>query len=663
MSGEASTPSSSPSPSPAILNIPKVNAPPSGNASSCASPPSTTAASSVQEFNDVNEDEAIGEFDDGKSGKLTLSTLLNEGLIEAGEGVLSIEYLGQTFKGDLLGVGKIRSQETGLVFNNPSAWAIYCKKIVNPSKKSGCGWASVKYKGRKMDHFKTQWTKMKGQRDAEEAEKKAALEEEADRIKIEELEREGVLRKAYILKHSQLGTKGPDDALHTLVDVETFPRQGKVQPFTLSCSSSALLLLDLHAHLSKTAVTGYLAGHWDVNTHNLAITHTFPCLVGDDDDGDDLAKIEYDIYNAIYGRHLALVGWYRSNPENPRALPTLRDSEAQLDHQVRMLGNSDASYSPCVGMITQPYTSGCNESDHTFYWVVPPAETQPNDYGRPMKMTYTKVADPCLAQELLEQIESTIRHYNAEDDLRMDFMKKFNSDTTFLTKMGRSILPKFPSDQNERLWRYMKLLILGTKHQDMDDPLIAQYALVAANGNMNGGYPNHHNLQHHEDDQEEEIDDDEDNALQRVRGSGGGGGGAGSRRTASRSDSSAHTNSIMSDFQKQFRQFQESISSSSPSVATLTPIPASSSSPSTGALAPPPPSNDEVISMLLKQSPLAPAAHGGVANAGSRSAGGRLGPSSSSAAPLDFSSTSNGVTHDDDDDEEEEIDDDEENGQ
>ena len=364
----------------------------------------------------------------------------------------------------------------------------------------------------------------------------------------------------------------------------------QVQPFTLSCSSSALLLLDLHSHLSKTAVTGYLAGHWDVNTHNLAITHTFPCLVGaDDDDPEDLARIEYDAYNAIYGRHLTLVGWYRSNPENPRALPTLRDSEVQLDYQVRMLGSSDASYSPCVGMVTQPYTSGCNESDHVFYWVVPPAETQPNDYGRPMKMTYTKVADPCLAQELLEQVEATIRHYNAEDDLRVDFMRKFNSDTTFLTKMGRSILPKFPSDQNERLWQYMKLLILGTRHQDMDDPLIAQYALVAANGNSNG-YANHNLHHNHEDaaaaaalpaEQEEEIDDDEENALQRVRGGGGGGGAAAAgRRAAARADS-AHSNSLVSDFQKQFRQFQQSISSRqnsspSPSVATLTPISASS---------------------------------------------------------------------------------------
>ena len=59
--------------------------------------------------------------------------------IEAAEGVMSIDYLGQTFKGDLLQSGKIKSQETGLVFNNPSAWAIYCKQIVNPAKKSVCG--------------------------------------------------------------------------------------------------------------------------------------------------------------------------------------------------------------------------------------------------------------------------------------------------------------------------------------------------------------------------------------------------------------------------------------------------------------------------------------------------------------------------------------------
>ena len=46
------------------------------------------------------EDGGIGLDDDGKSGKLTLSILLSEKLIEPGDGVMSIDYLGQTFKGE-----------------------------------------------------------------------------------------------------------------------------------------------------------------------------------------------------------------------------------------------------------------------------------------------------------------------------------------------------------------------------------------------------------------------------------------------------------------------------------------------------------------------------------------------------------------------------------
>ena len=81
-------------------------------------------------------------------------------------------------------------------------------------------------------------------------------------------------------------------------------------------------------------------------------------------------EIESEIYSAIYSRHLTLVGWYRSKPTGTRALPSLRDSEAQLDHQIRLLGSSDATYSPCVGMVISPYTSGSTESELLTYWTV-----------------------------------------------------------------------------------------------------------------------------------------------------------------------------------------------------------------------------------------------------------------------------------------------------
>ena len=130
-----------------ILNIPVPTS--SANRSSMATPTSSMAtptapASEASEDQDQTSEadeceDGIGEFDDGRSGKITLGVLIQDGIIEAGDGVMAVDYLGQTFKGDLMLNGKIKSQETGLVFNNPSAWAIYCKKIVNPSKKSGCG--------------------------------------------------------------------------------------------------------------------------------------------------------------------------------------------------------------------------------------------------------------------------------------------------------------------------------------------------------------------------------------------------------------------------------------------------------------------------------------------------------------------------------------------
>ena len=81
-------------------------------------------------------------------------------------------------------------------------------------------------------------------------------------------------------------------------------------------------------------------------------------------------EVESEIYNSIYTKHLTLVGWYRSKPAGTRALPSLRDSEAQLDHQIKLLGSSDATYSPCIGMIISPYTSGSTESELLTYWTV-----------------------------------------------------------------------------------------------------------------------------------------------------------------------------------------------------------------------------------------------------------------------------------------------------
>lgn len=107
--------------------------------------------------------------------------------------------------------------------------------------------------------------------------------------------------------------------------------------------------------------------------------------------------------------------------------------------------------------------------------------------------------------------------------------------------MGRSLLPKFPKDQDERLWLYIRMQLLGTKNSELPDPLIAHHrSIETSNGGLNGHLGKdkisstvnarivqsllhvHFTDTNDEDEiddveEEEEIDDDEDNALRRQR--------------------------------------------------------------------------------------------------------------------------------------------------
>uniref|UniRef100_A0A0K8VPG8 MPN domain-containing protein CG4751 n=1 Tax=Bactrocera latifrons TaxID=174628 RepID=A0A0K8VPG8_BACLA len=108
---------------------------------------------------DDNDYEAKENYDglNGTNRTVTLQTLMSANVLQPGKAVMTIDYLGQKFFGDLMPDGKIKSQETETLFLTPSAWAVHCKRFINPEKKSGCGWASVKYKGRKLDVYKNSW--------------------------------------------------------------------------------------------------------------------------------------------------------------------------------------------------------------------------------------------------------------------------------------------------------------------------------------------------------------------------------------------------------------------------------------------------------------------------------------------------------------------------
>lgn len=153
-----------------------------------------------------------------------------------------------------------------------------------------------------------------------------------------------------------------------MVETVSFAALNKIQPFLVSITTSSVLLMDFHCHLTKTEVCGYLGGSWDVNSHSkkirtfsmkivkylfifsaLAITHAFPCR-NSKHDRLDASDVELDIQRTMLKHNLMLVGWYHSHPKCA-AQPTLRDCDAQLEYQIKMRGASEATYSPCVGLV------------------------------------------------------------------------------------------------------------------------------------------------------------------------------------------------------------------------------------------------------------------------------------------------------------------------
>lgn len=196
-----------------------------------------------------------------------------------------------------------------------------------------------------------------------------------------------------------------------LIEAVPFTTLGKLQPFLITISSSALLLADFHCHLTMHEVCGYLAGSWDVNSHSeyiftfkfisipfhssqlkfhfiprcnnnafcfssslsilfiyflfpslflsvyiylyryvaLSITKAYPCR-SSRYDRSKATEIERTIQKSMIKDQLLLVGWYHSHPKF-QAEPTLRDCDAQLDYQIRMRGPSDATYTPCVALV------------------------------------------------------------------------------------------------------------------------------------------------------------------------------------------------------------------------------------------------------------------------------------------------------------------------
>ncbi|XP_033881120.2 MPN domain-containing protein isoform X2 [Acipenser ruthenus] len=394
---------------------------------------------------------------------ITLRVLLKDGLIEPGDSVLSIHYLGKRFVGDLLCDGKIRWVETGQLFNSPSAWATHCKKLINPAKKSGCGWASVKYRGQKLVQYKTSWlhkyqpaaeTGLVSEGEEEELGEEEEEEEEGSRktgsksqLEPESSppEKRGERTECVPVRYHTLGSRDSGRDPHTLVELTAFSAINRFQPFNVAMSSNVLLLLDFHCHLTRSEVVGYLGGRWDTNTQLLTVLRAFPCrsrLA----DRDSAPAVEEEICQNLFMRGLSLVGWYHSHPFSPPH-PSLQDIDSQMDYQLKLQGSSNG-FQPCLGLLCGPYSLGNQglQSKITPFCVVPPPEQRPNDYGIPVEVEVSSVQDAFLTSDVLHEMMLLVEFYKWAPDL-VCFTEPWNQEITFLDKLKGSLNGHAPKDQ------------------------------------------------------------------------------------------------------------------------------------------------------------------------------------------------------------------------
>lgn len=415
------------------------------------SPPEPEATPLLEEQlpKDVENDEEDPECFEGFNGSgrtVTLQNLLAANILHPEKASMTIEYLGQKFVGDLLPDGKIKSHETETIFLSPSSWAMHCKRIINPEKKSGCGWASVKYKGKKLDAYKAIWLKKCAQQKEEDLDATAVVKPESP-----------VPVKRMTVAHNTISNRNIMHDANLLIEPVPFSTINKLQPFLLTISSNALLVADLHCHLTLTEVCGYFGGSWDINTHTLTISKAYPGL-NSKADRHKAGGVEEEIKAKMQKDDLIVVGWYHCHPRF-QAAPTLRDCDTQLDFQIRMRGPTEVTYTPIIGSIFSPYDPDNKslESVNLAYWVTPPPESkQTMEYGRPMTMLFTISPEKDISSCVKEDIIQTVQYYQEIKEDMVDFNSIFRDDITFIEKLKASLYTKFPHALNDKeFWNWL----------------------------------------------------------------------------------------------------------------------------------------------------------------------------------------------------------------
>ncbi|XP_051855533.1 deubiquitinase MYSM1 isoform X1 [Antechinus flavipes] len=127
--------------------------------------------------------------------------------------------------------------------------------------------------------------------------------------------------------------------------------EAKQEPFKVQVASEALLIMDLHAHVSMAEVIGLLGGRYLEDEKAIEVCAAEPCnslSTGLQCEMDPVSQTQAS--ESLADRGYSVVGWYHSHPAfDPN--PSLRDIDTQAKYQ-SYFSRGGAMF---IGMIISPY--------------------------------------------------------------------------------------------------------------------------------------------------------------------------------------------------------------------------------------------------------------------------------------------------------------------
>lgn len=125
----------------------------------------------------------------------------------------------------------------------------------------------------------------------------------------------------------------------------------KQEPFQVNVAAEALLIMDLHAHVSMAEVIGLLGGRYSESDKTLEVCAAEPCnslSTGLQCEMDPVSQTQAS--ETLAERGYCVIGWYHSHPAfDPN--PSIRDIDTQAKYQ-SYFSRGGAMF---IGMIISPY--------------------------------------------------------------------------------------------------------------------------------------------------------------------------------------------------------------------------------------------------------------------------------------------------------------------